>query len=137
MPEDKRKINAWIPIELYEKVVSAGYSSTTEAIIKGLEMLFQDTKESSEDNLGYIKDIQLLHAENETLKEQILKAPDPGEYIQLHTRCNELQEHNSTLKKDLQDLKDMHNNYMLQVQTLINQKAIQGPGKARPWWKIW
>ena len=31
-------------------------------------------------------------------------------------------------ENDKEDLKQMHNNYFLLVQTLINQKAIEAPG---------
>ena len=40
----------------------------------------------------------------------------------------ELPDSNGTLKKELEDPKSMHNNYLLRVQTLINQKAIEAPG---------
>jgi len=36
------------------------------------------------------------------------------------------------VEKDREDLKAMHNNYLLQVQTLINQKAIEAPGSKKP-----
>ena len=26
---------------------------------------------------------------------------------------------------------------MMQVQTLINQKAIEAPGAKKPWWRFW
>ena len=29
MPEEKRKINAWIPVSLYNKLESAGYENIT------------------------------------------------------------------------------------------------------------
>jgi hypothetical protein len=32
-----------------------------------------------------------------------------------------------------QDLKQMHNNYMLKMQTLINEKAIEAPGAKKSW----
>jgi hypothetical protein len=32
--------------------------------------------------------------------------------------------------------RQMHNNCMLQIQTLINQKA-KAPGAKNPWWKVW
>ena len=38
--------------------------------------------------------------------------------------------------QDKEDLKQMHNNYFLQVQTLINQKAIEAPGEKKKWWKF-
>jgi len=53
-------------------------------------------------------------------------------------------EYNATLKAELEkagqreeDLKSVHNNYMLQMQTLINQKAIESPGAKKPWWRFW
>ena len=117
MVEDKRKINAWIPIELYNNVVNAGYPKFTEAIIKGLELLLQDTERIQQDTSGYDE----LKADNSRLQ----------------AVCDELHAHNDTLKQDLQDLKTMHNNYMLQVQSLINQRAIEAPGTKKPWWKVW
>ncbi|WP_164888583.1 hypothetical protein [Methanosarcina sp. MSH10X1] len=45
-----------------------------------------------------------------------------------------------TLKADIkkasqreEELRTMYNNYMLQVQSLINQKAIEAPGERKPW----
>ena len=53
------------------------------------------------------------------------------EFSQLRARSEEQERHISFLKEALEkaghreeDLKNMHNNYFLQVQTLINQKAI-------------
>ena len=121
MVADKKRINAYIPITLCEQVERAGYG-ITEAITEGLELLLHN----NEQNMS----IDMLQAEIAELKEQLRNAPNP-EYLA------ELQEHNSTLKQDLQDLKTMYNNYMLQVQTLINQRAIEAPGAKRPWWKVW
>ena len=39
--------------------------------------------------------------------------------------------------QDKEDLKAMHNNYFLQVQSLINQKAIEAPGNKKKWYKFW
>lgn len=52
MVEDKRKINAWIPLELYDNVVNAGYPKFTDAIIKGLELLLQDTQRIHQDMMS-------------------------------------------------------------------------------------
>ena len=46
-----------------------------------------------------------------------------------------MQDHNETLKKEHEDYKQMHNNYMMQ--TIINQKAIEAPGTKKPWWQFW
>jgi hypothetical protein len=41
-----------------------------------------------------------------------------------------------TLKNELADNKQMHNNYFLQMQTLINQKLIEAPG-SKKWFEFW
>lgn len=208
MPEDKRKINCWIPVSLYNKIGSSGYENTTQAIITALQRLLEDpsedTKRSSEDIggykqdikgyiqdiaaltaenaqlkedlsghqkditgykqdtegykkdleriqkdlgqdiTGYKEDIKALQAENVKLKDSLQESREPGELLQLRARSEELERHIETLKADLEkasqdkeDLKTMHNNYFLQVQTLINQKAIEAPGNKKRWWKFW
>ena len=56
----------------------------------------------------------------------------------------ELYNHNETLKKEIdkaerdkEDLKVTYANYFSQIQTLINQKAIEAPGNKKTWWKFW
>jgi chromosome segregation ATPase len=202
MPEEKRKINCWIPLSLYNKIESSGFENTTLAIITALERLFedpgriqegsnQDTKGSSQDiraltaentqlredisgyekeilgykqdiegsrkdlqriQEGYIQDItgykeniRALNLEIARMTESLANVPEPSELAQLQARYEEIKEHNLTLKAELEkagqreeDLKKVHNNYMLQVQTLINQKAIEAPGaQKKPWYKFW
>jgi hypothetical protein len=45
--------------------------------------------------------------------------------------------HQLKSSQDTEDLKEMHKNYMIQVQTLIDQKAIEAPGNKKKWWKLW
>ncbi len=39
--------------------------------------------------------------------------------------------------QDKEAVQNLYNNYMLQMQTLINQKAIEAPGTKKPWWRFW
>lgn len=55
----------------------------------------------------------------------------------LEVKITELQAQNDTLKKELEDIKQIYGNYMVQMQTLINQKAIEAPNPKRQWWKFW
>jgi hypothetical protein len=62
----------------------------------------------------------------------------------LQAKYDEIKEHNDTLKaelnkaeRDKEDLKVTYANYFTQVQTLINQKAIEAPGAKKPWWRFW
>jgi hypothetical protein len=49
----------------------------------------------------------------------------------------EKDDHIETLKKELEVSQETHRNYMVQMQTLINQKAIEAPGAKKPWWQFW
>lgn len=75
MPEEKRKLNAWIPVSLYSKLESAGYDNVTQALIKALEKFFEDPQEDitgyDQDIEGCKQDIESLTAENTQLKEDI------------------------------------------------------------------
>jgi Arc/MetJ-type ribon-helix-helix transcriptional regulator len=90
-------------------------------------------------NVLQVKDNEILR-----LQSVIQEAPDPADLAQIRARYEEVEKHNETLKAELEragqreeDLKKVHNNYMLQVQTLINQKAIEAPGSKKPWWRFW
>lgn len=62
MPEDKRKLNAWIPVSLYNKLESASYEKHTQALKKAIEGSKEDTQEDitghKNEILGYEKDIE-------------------------------------------------------------------------------
>jgi len=111
MPDEFKKVSARIPFKILEKLDDIGISNQTDAIIRGLECLISEDRGK---------------AKEDTDKAAILQA-----------RNEELEKHIETLKKELEDLKSMQNNYMLQMQTLINQKAIEAPGTKKPWWRFW
>jgi predicted nucleic acid-binding Zn-ribbon protein len=160
-PDEKHKINVWIPGSLWKQIGSLGYDSPTKATIAAFEALVrqevtgsnQEVLGSNQEVLGSNQEEKLPELEKQieeaqtkikTLEENLRKAPDLSEFSRLQARSEELEKHNSTLKADIEkanqredDLKAMHNNYMLQMQTLINQKAIEAPGEKKPWWKFW
>ncbi|MDR3492873.1 MAG: hypothetical protein P4M12_12685, partial [Gammaproteobacteria bacterium] len=92
------------------------------------------------------------------LEEQLSKAPDPVELIEVRAHFEGIQrlteekdkqieeknQHIETLKIELdkaghdkEAIQNLYNNYMLQMQTLINQKAIEAPGTKKKWWQFW
>ena len=97
-------------MQLHTKLVDTGYG-VTEGIVKGLELLLEPRDSSNQSN--EVRIIDLLE------------------------RINDLQAHNETLVKELEDIKSMHNNYMMQMQTVITQRAIEAPGAKKPWWRFW
>ena len=157
MAEEKRKVNSWVPVSLWEKVENLGYDSPTKAVCDALELLVNghttDTTGHTTDTTGHVTDttghitdteIQALKIEIEKLKTELHNSPDPLEFSRICARSEELERHNETLKTELEkaaqdkeDLKSIHNNYMLQMQTLITQRAIEAPGAKKPWWRFW
>ena len=149
-PEEKHKINVWIPESLWKQIGSLGYESPTKATIAAFEALvLQEEKGSNQEALGSSQeDLRKLQEENrkfqeiiEDLKEDLARAPDLVTFAQLQARYEGLQlvltekdRSIERLESDLQkagqreeDLKQLHNNYMLQVQSLINARALSAP----------
>ena len=120
----QKKIQCWIPLSMWEQLESKGYISPTHAVMKSFELLLEnvldDVRESQTKDLGYSKDFMEF-----------------SEIPELKARIEEKEQHIETLKKELENISQMHNNYMLQMQTLINQKAIEAPGAKKPWWRFW
>ena len=122
MPEEKKRINAVIDMDLYVKITEAGYG-ISEAVTKGFEKLLEVTEVNTQSTA---------------------QLPNDGLIMGLQIQIKELQDHNATLKNELEkaerdkeDLKVTYANYFAQVQTLINQKAIEAPGAKKPWYKFW
>ena len=153
MPEEKRKINCLIPASMYEKIEASDYRNITEAINAALENLMNENKDDMKcyiDEIeehkhsieGYKQSISALQAENISMKEEVIQLR--ARYEEKEKQIEEKDRHIETLNKELEkssqreeDLKQMHNNYFLQVQTLINQKAIEAPGAKKKWWQFW
>ena len=119
-----KKIQCWIPQEIWDKIEAQGYPNQTSAVTEAFKSLL----DKSQDNPNISQD-------NPNISQEI-----PG----LRAQLEEKERHIETLKadidkaeKDKEDLKNTYNNYFLQVQTLINQKAIEAPGAKKPWWRFW
>lgn len=125
MPDEKKKISVIVPVSLLDRLRQQSDLNITEATIKGLELLVDGVVNNIGSDVNniqeYLKEIEASKIEN----------------IGFKVRSEELQAHNETLKKELEDFKSMHSNYMLQMQTLINQKAIEAPGAKKPWYRFW
>jgi DNA repair exonuclease SbcCD ATPase subunit len=119
MPDaGKKKVSVWVPLELLSKLEDRGYTSQTEAVLKGLERLIV------EDNSKTLEDI----------KED--KDKTDGRYQALQDHIETLKNTIIRLEDDKRRLEDMYNTHVLQVQTLINSRLIESDTKKR-WWKFW
>lgn len=138
-PEEKKKIQAWIPLSIWIKIESFGFKSQNEAVNFAFEKIIEiqdNNQNESENNQIDSKNNQI---ESSMINELQARLEEKEKWI------IELQNHNETLKTELEkagqdkdDLKETHKNYMLQMQTLINQKAIEAPGaKKKRFWEIW
>ena len=132
--EEKKKIQAWVPISLWIKIDQIGFTSQTEAVTKAFKNLLSDQNRSKIDQTGSNTD-QIRSSEIKELS-NILNEKDK--------RLQEIQEHNETLKielekahQDKEAIQNLYYNYMRQMQTLITQKTIEAPGAKRTWWRFW
>ncbi|HEY3361477.1 MAG TPA: hypothetical protein VGK06_06500 [Methanosarcina sp.] len=123
--KNQKKIQVWISSQLWDKIVNLGYNSQTLAITNGLEALVKESQDSNQ-----------MSQELPALKARL-------EEIERHNET--LKNHNDILKAELdraaqekESIQNLYDNYMRQMQTLIQQKAIEAPGeKKKPFWKFW
>jgi len=148
MPEEKKRINAVIDIDLYVKITEAGYG-ISEAVTKGFEKLLevpentQSTAQMTTDGL-----VMGLQAQVKTLEEKLSKAPDPVELAEVRAHFEGLQRLTEEKDKRINDLTREVEGLQKQVETLnvfahyfksVEVKQIEAPAaeKKKPWWKIW
>lgn len=117
MIEEKKRINAYVPADLHEQVVSKGYSTITEAIIRGFEKLLID--------------------EESTNTKEDSKEPNNGVEIELRARVESLEGQLKVKDSQISELTATMQAQAVQVQTMIQQKAIEAPGAKKPWWQFW
>jgi chromosome segregation ATPase len=136
MTDETKRIGARIRVSLLDELQKAGYDSPTEAIQKGLELLVHETSSSVPCETTNDK-CETTNDSCETSDDRCGTSEYKKEFESIHAENRLLNDHITTLKKELEDIKNMHTNYMMQVQTLINQKAIEAPGTKKPWWRFW
>jgi hypothetical protein len=132
--EEKKKIQAWIPRSLWIKIDQMGFTSQTEAVTQAFKNLLSDQNRSKIDQTGSNTD-QIRSSEINELSNVLNEK---------NKRLQEIQEHNETLKielekahQDKEAIQNLYDNYMRQMQTLITQKAIEVPGAKKQWWRFW
>ena len=123
-PEEKIRVNARIPKSLYD-FICLEYDNVSQAIYIGLENL-RDSKTG-----GYHTDTGIQDDIRPDIQVLTARLEETERVISI------LQEELDKAGQDKENLKETHKNYMLQVQTLINQKAIEAPGNKKPWWQFW
>jgi predicted RNase H-like nuclease (RuvC/YqgF family) len=134
MAEEKVTACAKVPKDLYT-FGTEKYTRISVAIIEGLKLLkeresiqnsIQDQGNSIQNQDTSIRDIEAQLKENNILKIENEKLQAINEILQANIE---------ELKKDKDTVQNTYNNYMLQMQTLINQKSIEAPGSKKPrWW---
>ena len=133
---NRHSISAVIPEELYIKVKKSKYG-LTEAIILGLEKLFEPAQEEKENDQRTISQgvfeandglIQSLEARTSELNKRIESLEE-----QLKVKDKQLE------KKDtqLENLTNTMQSQAINIHDLLNQKAIEAPGAKKPWWQFW
>jgi hypothetical protein len=124
MPEDKKRINIWIPTTLYKKLAHAEYPNITEAVVNILESFFNN-QDKKEDTTEQTKSSQ---ARIEDLKAQVDLLAQ-----QLHTKDDQIEKLNENMHKQA-----VHIQSLIQENSRLNIKLLpENMGKGKQWWKFW
>jgi predicted RNase H-like nuclease (RuvC/YqgF family) len=166
MQDNKKRINAFIPMNLYSQITQSG-ESFTDCITKALELYFSENKENLEIvNTFKFQDSRIkdLQTQNESLLTELknLNKTEPETILQLQLRIQDLQkqlsakdesqrERISDLKEQIQALNEQINkkDKLLEElnQTLLAQASniynlTQNPKllpevKVKKWFEFW
>jgi hypothetical protein len=124
--EEKKKIQAWVPVSIWIQIESFGFKSQNEAVNIAFEKLIKihdnnqvESKENQNDSKNNQlessminqlqlkiegKDRQLEETQRKIkdLEESLRKAPDLVEFAQLRTKSEELEKYNQALKGEME-----------------------------------
>jgi hypothetical protein len=153
--KSQKKIQAWIPLEMWDKIVSLGYTSPTVAVTKAFEKLIEDPREDPEsipkvspmypleslDIPTYKARIEEAQRQIKNLEERLKGAPDREELIKLQVTNEGLKSLLEEREKRIEEINSHYEN----IKSFANYfkssepKQIEAPAaeKKKPWYKIW
>jgi hypothetical protein len=153
--KSQKKIQAWIPLEMWDKIVSLGYNSPTIAVTKAFEKLLEDSLEDpygipnvspkgpleSLDIPTYKARIEEAQRQIKNLEERLKGAPDREELIKLQVTNEGLKSLLEEREKRIEEINSHYEN----IKSFANYfkssepKQIEVPAaeKKKPWYKIW
>jgi len=152
---DYKKIQVWVPLSIWDKVVSMGYSSPTETVLKALQLLITDSQENLMSlNIGDLKArVEEKEIRIKELQEQ-MKANDMHQQnriddlrAQIQAFNDQLQVKDEQLRTKDEQIKDQNENMHKQavhIQSLIQDNSRlntrllpEETEKKNPWWRFW
>jgi hypothetical protein len=139
MADSKITACAKVPKELYDFSIQK-YTKISVAIIAGLELLRdKDSIQNGVQNQNSI--LNSIPNQSDSIRDEQAQSKGNSILTDENERLQEINEillaNIEELKKDKDTIQNLYNNYMMQMQTLINQKAIEAPGSKKPWWRFW
>ena len=152
---DYKKIQVWVPLRIWDKVVSMGYSSPTETVLKALQLLTTDSQETpasidirelktrveeKDTRIGELQEqmkVNDMHQQNRIndLKTQIQTFHDQLQVKddQLHTKDEQIKDQNENMHKQA-----VHIQSLIQENSRLNTKLLpEEIEKKSPWWRFW
>jgi chromosome segregation ATPase len=152
---DYKKIQVWVPLKIWDNLVSMGYSSPTETVLKGLQLLTTESQNTPmsldigelkarvEEKDTRIRELQEqmkltdIHQQNriDDLKAQIQTFRDQLQVkdAQLHTKDEQIKDQNENMHKQA-----VHIQSLIQENSRLNIKLLpDNTEKSKPWWRFW
>jgi chromosome segregation ATPase len=153
MPTESRiQITVKLPIDLHatlSKATEEGrYDNMTAAVIIALKKELSEPTKMSEDIQNADMKVQRLTQElqKNVSDLQVMQATFKGIQRLTEEKDKQIEEKNKhieTLREELEkahqdkdNIQNLYDNYMRQMQTLIQQKTIEAPGEKK-WWQFW
>lgn len=144
MRDNQKRLNVYIPEDLYTRVAQSG-RTVTEVVIQALES-FLDRNSAGQQHVENTEFREVQEARIKELHDQIkvtdehqqnrindLKAQIQALYDQLHTKDDQISQLNEVTQKQA-----VHIQSLIQENSKLNMKFLpENTEKKKPFWKFW
>lgn len=144
MRDNQKRLNVYIPEDLYTRVAQSG-RTVTEVVIQALES-FLDRNSAGQQHVENTEFREVQEARIKELHDQIkvtdehqqnrindLKAQIQALYDQLHTKDDQISQLNEVTQKQA-----VHIQSLIQENNKLNMKFLpENTEKKKPFWKFW
>jgi hypothetical protein len=135
--EGYKKIQCWIPLDIWDKIEALSYPNQTNAVTDAFKALLdksQNNPISSHDVpplAAQVEGLQLLLQEKDERIQDLSKQVDSMS-MQLGTKDDQITQLNEVTQKQA-----VHIQSLIQENSKLNTKLLPELTEKKPWWKIW
>jgi predicted RNase H-like nuclease (RuvC/YqgF family) len=125
--KNQRKIQCWISISLWDRMITAGYSSPTEAVNTAFEALLDNHNQDHKCDNKESQEIPVIKARLEEKDKQIEEFK-----LQINLLTDQMHTKDTQIEKQA-----FHIQSLIQENSKLNIKLLPENTEKKRWWEFW